>query len=148
MKRKRHGKNEAKSACAVKLKPKLQSPSHCGRQRLIKAETTVGPGFSPRTVINDEWQTCKESWQDVSRLLVAFRSQRIWQPFYYDGKCGQYLKELGFKKVVHTESGVCVRVRIVVCVLPLCHQVPGHGFRFLFQSQGHQISEISRFDLG
>lgn len=76
-----------------------------------KQEKTVGPAFSPRTVINDEWQTCKESWQDIAHLFAKYKKSTVWQPFFYDGKCAVYLKEIGFKKVLHSNQDFFVKVR-------------------------------------
>lgn len=58
--------------------------------------------MKPSTVKNDDWQTCKESWSEIAHILAPYKKRRIWQPFYYDGKCGEYLREIGFKKVTHS----------------------------------------------
>jgi hypothetical protein len=50
---------------------------------------TTGPAMRPSTVKNDDWQTCKESWEDIAPFLQSYKKRRIWQPFFYDGKCGQ-----------------------------------------------------------
>ena len=50
---------------------------------------------------SDEWQTCKESWMEITPTLQQFKKKRVWMPFYYDGKCSQHLRECGFKKVYH-----------------------------------------------
>jgi len=64
-----------------------------------------------KTVINDEWQTTREAWAQITPFLKRFRSSCVWMPFYYDGKCGQYLKELGFYKVVHTNADFFERAK-------------------------------------
>jgi hypothetical protein len=42
--------------------------------------------------------------QDVAPFVEKFKNQKkgggVWMPFYYDGQCGKYLTELGFKNVV------------------------------------------------
>ena len=50
---------------------------------------------------SDEWQTTKNGWEPAAKIFKDFKSKRIWQPFYYDGKCAQHLRDLGFKKVHH-----------------------------------------------
>lgn len=48
-------------------------------------------------------QTCAEAWAPVAEILKAngFLEKKVWQPFYYDGKCAEYVRELGFKSVHH-----------------------------------------------
>jgi hypothetical protein len=53
--------------------------------------------------INDEWATCLESWQEIAPYLTKFKELCVWQPFYYDGKCAEHLKEIGFKNVIHQD---------------------------------------------
>lgn len=42
--------------------------------------------------------TPKYAWKDISHLIP--NDKVIWEPFYGDGKSGQYLRELGFA-VIH-----------------------------------------------
>jgi hypothetical protein len=48
---------------------------------------------------SDEWQTCRESWSELAPVLCSFKKRRVWMPFYYDGVCAGYMRELGFKSV-------------------------------------------------
>lgn len=64
-----------------------------------------------KTVINDEWQTTQEAWAQITPFLKKYRNSCVWMPFYYDGKCGEYLKELGFPKVVHTNADFFERAK-------------------------------------
>ena len=50
---------------------------------------------------SDEWQTCKESWLEITPILSRYKKKRVWMPFYYDGKCSQHLRECGFRHVWH-----------------------------------------------
>ncbi|CAD7932032.1 unnamed protein product [Amoebophrya sp. A25] len=72
---------------------------------------------SVRTMVSDEWQTCRSAWKAVARILldssettsssssastsIVRKTSRIWQPFYYDGLCRKHLLSLGFKNVHH-----------------------------------------------
>lgn len=49
---------------------------------------------------NDNWMTPKNAWSDIKHLIP---NQVIWEPFYGDGKSGQYLTELGFN-VIHENT--------------------------------------------
>eukprot|EP00667_Euglena_gracilis_P023740 EG_transcript_26968 len=59
---------------------------------------------------NDEWQTAAESWQAISHWFAAWQAKRVWQPFYYDGRCAEYLRGLGFRDVVHEPQDFFRRV--------------------------------------
>jgi hypothetical protein len=79
----------------------------------LPSSNEYGSHFTKRrkTVINDEWQTTQEAWAQVTPCLNRFRNSSIWMPFYYDGKCGEYLKALGFPKVVHSNTDFFERAR-------------------------------------
>ena len=47
---------------------------------------------------HDDYMTPKSAWESIAHLLPA--DKVIWEPFYGDGKSGEYLKELGFD-VIH-----------------------------------------------
>mmetsp|Transcript_59348 Transcript_59348/g.119084 ORF Transcript_59348/g.119084 Transcript_59348/m.119084 type:complete len:266 (+) Transcript_59348:118-915(+) len=73
-----------------------------------KNESRKGSSKSPKDVAvaatdegSDEWQTCRESWSDIATILSVFKKQRVWMPFYYDGVCASYMRDLGFKSVYH-----------------------------------------------
>lgn len=63
------------------------------------------------SVPNDEWQTMRSAWEAVSDHFVHWRQKRIWMPFYYDGKCADHLRTLGFKDVVHNDEDFFQRVQ-------------------------------------
>jgi hypothetical protein len=46
----------------------------------------------------DDYMTPKSAWEDIAHLIP--KDKVIWEPFYGDGKSGEYLEELGFE-VVH-----------------------------------------------
>ncbi|CAD7950833.1 unnamed protein product [Amoebophrya sp. A120] len=74
-----------------------------------KPESQRGSCFLVKTMVSDEWQTCPSAWQQVTdQVLVKSakfsnkKALRIWQPFYYDGKCAEHLKKFcGFPNVHH-----------------------------------------------
>ena len=47
---------------------------------------------------HDDYMTPKSAWEAIRHLIP--KDKVIWEPFYGDGKSGQYLKELGFE-VIH-----------------------------------------------
>ena len=61
------------------------------------------------SVPNDEWQTTLRSLQAVAPHFMAWRSKRVWMPFYYDGACAGHLRALGFT-VVHSDHDFFERV--------------------------------------
>lgn len=62
------------------------------------------------SVPNDEWQTSLRSWAAVAPHFAAWRTRRVWMPFYYDGRCAEFLRSLGFMDVVHTDDDFFERV--------------------------------------
>ena len=48
---------------------------------------------------DDSYMTPKEVWESIAHLLP--KDKIIWEPFYGDGKSGEYLTELGFKVEHH-----------------------------------------------
>jgi len=88
--------------------PRGVSSSTPGPQHFqSKGETQIGrkkndPGSTAEEG-SDEWQTCRESWSELAPVLCSFKKRRVWMPFYYDGVCAGYMRELGFKSVsLHT----------------------------------------------
>ena len=87
-----------------------------GASQAVKGHSTRGPpvaytsGRLSGSVSNDEWQTTRRSWAAVAGHLAGWRKRRVWMPFYYDGKCGEYLRSLGFRDVVHTDEDFFTRV--------------------------------------
>ncbi|GAB5359546.1 hypothetical protein AAMO2058_000553200 [Amorphochlora amoebiformis] len=59
---------------------------------------------SRMSVINDEWQTTKRSWDDIAHFFSGYKTKTIWMPFYYDGLCAKHVRSLGFKKVIHKKQ--------------------------------------------
>jgi hypothetical protein len=58
-------------------------------------------GFHTKTFIkHDDYMTPKIAWENIAHLIP--KDKLIWEPFYGDGKSGEYLKELGFN-VIHKE---------------------------------------------
>eukprot|EP00793_Prasinoderma_coloniale_P000970 PRCOL_00007060-RA len=54
---------------------------------------------------SDDWETLPSAWSAVAPHLAAYRARRVWMPFYYNGRCAEHLRALGFEDVVH-ERGV------------------------------------------
>jgi len=48
---------------------------------------------------DDDYMTPKEVWESIAHLLP--KDKIIYEPFYGDGKSGEYLTELGFKVEHH-----------------------------------------------
>jgi hypothetical protein len=56
-------------------------------------------GFHTKKFIkHDDYMTPKYAWENIKDLIP--RDLVIWEPFYGDGKSGEYLQELGFN-VIH-----------------------------------------------
>ena len=87
-----------------------------GPSRAIVGHSTRGPpvattsGRLSGSVPNDEWQTTRRTWAAVAEHFAAWRGRRVWMPFYYDGRCADYLRSLGFRDVVHTDEDFFTRV--------------------------------------
>uniref|UniRef100_A0A6B2LLZ6 Uncharacterized protein n=1 Tax=Arcella intermedia TaxID=1963864 RepID=A0A6B2LLZ6_9EUKA len=44
-------------------------------------------------------------------FFEGWKGKCIWQPFYYDGQCANYLRELNFRKVIHEPLDFFERVK-------------------------------------
>jgi hypothetical protein len=56
-------------------------------------------GFHTKTFLkHDDYMTPKSAWENIKDYIPS--DKVIWEPFYGDGKSGEYLKELGFE-VIH-----------------------------------------------
>jgi len=56
-------------------------------------------GFHTKTFLkDDDYMTPKNAWSDIKHLIP--KNKIIYEPFYGDGKSGEYLRELGFE-VIH-----------------------------------------------
>jgi hypothetical protein len=51
---------------------------------------------------HDDYMTPKSAWENIAHLIP--KNKVIWEPFYGDGKSGQYLRELEFKNVIHEDE--------------------------------------------
>jgi len=49
---------------------------------------------------HDDYMTPKYAWENIKDMIP--KNKIIWEPFYGDGKSGDYLKELGFN-VIHED---------------------------------------------
>jgi hypothetical protein len=116
--RKRGADGETPNA-AKKAKVKAEttrSTGHLPSDSKLPSRDTI-PGDGPphfrfgNTIQNDEWQTSQQSWEEISHWFANFKQKCIWQPFYYDGKCAEYLRQLGFTNVVHTNEDFFERVK-------------------------------------
>jgi len=83
---------------------------------LAAGRSTRGPpvattsGRLSGSVANDEWQTCRSSWEAVAPHFGRWRSSQIWMPFYYDGACAEHVLSLGFERVIHRDEDFFERV--------------------------------------
>lgn len=51
---------------------------------------------------HDDYMTPKSAWEDIKHLIPS--GKVIWEPFYGDGKSGDYLRELGFQVIHQNEN--------------------------------------------
>ena len=59
-------------------------------------------GFHTKTFIkHDDYMTPKYAWENIKQFIP--KDKIIWEPFYGDGKSGDFLTELGFN-VIHNEN--------------------------------------------
>jgi hypothetical protein len=60
-------------------------------------------GFHTKTFLkHDDYMTPKTAWQDINEYIP--KDKIIYEAFYGDGMSGQYLEELGCKKVIHKKK--------------------------------------------
>lgn len=60
-------------------------------------------GFDTNTFQKyDDYMTPKYVWEQIAHLIP--KNKIIWEPFYGDGKSGDYLKELGFTTIHENED--------------------------------------------
>jgi len=50
---------------------------------------------------NDNWETPKEAYEDVSSLI---QDKTIWDPFFSEGRAAAFLIEAGAKEVIHQKK--------------------------------------------
>jgi len=83
-----------------------------GASRVKRSEDHYGPPVGVKTMVNDEWQTCLNTWEAMVPILgPRYRQKRIWQPFFYDGECCKHLRTLGFEKVTHSREDFFTKVK-------------------------------------
>ena len=59
-------------------------------------------GFHTKTFLKyDDYMTPEIAWINIKNFIPA--DKIIWEPFYGDGKSGEYLEKLGFN-VIHDKS--------------------------------------------
>ena len=59
-------------------------------------------GFHTKTFLkHDDYMTPKLAWESIQQFIP--KDKIIWEPFYGDGKSGEYLQELGFN-VIHDQD--------------------------------------------
>lgn len=54
-----------------------------------------------RLAKHDDYMTPKYAWENIKQFIP--QNQKIWEPFYGDGKSGDILRELGFD-VIHEDE--------------------------------------------
>jgi hypothetical protein len=60
-------------------------------------------GFHTKTFLkHDDYMTPKYAWENITQYIP--KDKVIWEAFMGDGKSGEYLKELGFKEVIHNDN--------------------------------------------
>jgi hypothetical protein len=57
------------------------------------------PAHGPQK--HDDYMTPKAAWENIAHIIPT--DKVIWEPFYGDGKSGEFLKELGFN-VIHEDE--------------------------------------------
>jgi len=59
-------------------------------------------GFTTKTFLQlDDYMTPEHAWKDIKDYIPA--DKIIWEPFYGDGKSGEYLRNMGFN-VIHEQE--------------------------------------------
>ena len=59
-------------------------------------------GFHTKTFQkHDDYMTPKSAWEAIQHLVP--KDKVIWEPFFGNGSSGQYLRELGYRQVIHEE---------------------------------------------
>ena len=51
---------------------------------------------------HDDYMTPKTAWVNIDQYIP--KDKIIWEPFYGDGKSGEYLREIGCKEVIHLQE--------------------------------------------
>jgi len=60
-------------------------------------------GFHTKTFLkHDDYMSPKSAWENIQQFIP--KDKVIWEPFYGDGKSGEYLRELGCKEVIHEKE--------------------------------------------
>ena len=57
-------------------------------------------GFNPKTILqHDDYMTPRSAWENIKQYIP--KDKVIWEPFYGDGKSGEYLREITGNEVIH-----------------------------------------------
>tara|TARA_R100001015_G_C4578253_1_gene135158 strand:+ start:438 stop:920 length:483 start_codon:yes stop_codon:yes gene_type:complete len=56
-----------------------------------------------KMTIQDNYNTPKKGWEDIMQYIPN-KQQRIWCPFYNDGKCKEILNEMGYENIIHSNK--------------------------------------------
>jgi len=57
-------------------------------------------GFNPKTILqHDDYMTPRSAWENIKQFIP--KDKVIWEPFYGDGKSGEYLREITGNEVIH-----------------------------------------------
>jgi hypothetical protein len=60
-------------------------------------------GFHTKTFLNyDDYMTPRHAWDNIKDFIP--KDKVIWEPFYGDGKSGEYLRDLGFDVIHENED--------------------------------------------
>ena len=60
-------------------------------------------GFHTKTFTeHDDYMTPKSAWEAIAHLIPS--GKIIWEPFYGDGRSGEFLRELGFQVIHENEN--------------------------------------------
>ena len=51
---------------------------------------------------NDQYMTPRSAWKAIDAYIP--KDKVVWEPFYGDGKSGEFLRQLGCKEVIHKQN--------------------------------------------
>lgn len=60
-------------------------------------------GFCTKTfMVEDDYMTPRQAWENIIDYVP--KDKTIWEPFYGDGKSGEYLRDLGYNVIHENED--------------------------------------------
>ena len=60
-------------------------------------------GFTTKTfMVEDDYMTPRQAWKNIIDYIP--KDKTIWEPFYGDGKSGEYLRDLGYNVIHENED--------------------------------------------